>query len=73
MIINIIGAGKLGATLGYLFSKVSSVKIGAIYNTSSKSSEKAIKFIGQGTYYSDIALIPPADLTLISTPDDKNF
>lgn len=68
--INIIGAGHLGMTIGYLLAKNELVQIGAICNTSEKSSLAAMQFIGQGKYYA-LNELPAADITLITTPDDK--
>lgn len=70
LLMNIIGAGNLGKTIGHLLVKNQLVKIGAICNTTQKSTLDAIKFIGDGVYCSEIDLLPPADITLISTPDD---
>ncbi len=68
--INIIGAGKLGQTLGYLFSHLGLATISGIHNTTIESSQRAIKFIGEGQPYSDIKNMPFADINLITTPDD---
>ena len=69
-LINIIGAGHLGKTIGHLFAKHPLVKIGSICNRSETSSMNAIKFIGQGKYSPTIGELPSADITLITTPDD---
>lgn len=70
LLVNIIGAGHLGKTIGHLLSKHHLVRIGGICNTSKVSAESAIKFIGEGTYYQSIAELPSADITFITTPDD---
>ncbi|HRD70149.1 MAG TPA: DUF2520 domain-containing protein [Legionella sp.] len=70
LIINIIGAGHLGKTLGYLLAQEPCVQIGAICNSSAMSTNAAIKFIGNGVYCSNIGELPPADVTIIATPDD---
>ena len=69
LLINIIGAGQLGKTLGHLLAKQSSAQIGAICNTSAQSTANAIQFIGQGSYCPEISQLPEADLTFIITPD----
>jgi predicted short-subunit dehydrogenase-like oxidoreductase (DUF2520 family) len=69
-LINIIGAGKLGKTIGHLLVKNQLAHIGAILNSSQESSLKAIAFIGGGAYYKTIEAFPHADITLIATPDD---
>ena len=69
-LINIIGAGNVGKTIGYLLFNHRLVTIGAVCNTSEESSECAIQFIGSGASCLSIAELPPADITLITTPDD---
>lgn len=68
--INIIGAGNVGKTIGYLFNKNSLIELAGICNTSKKSSLQAIKFIKAGVPYINIEDLPAADLTIIATPDD---
>lgn len=68
-IVNIIGAGNLGKTIGFLLHNSALVEIGSICNTSKESALSAIGFIGAGKYCAKITELPPADLTLISTPD----
>jgi predicted short-subunit dehydrogenase-like oxidoreductase (DUF2520 family) len=70
MIINIIGAGTLGKTIGNLFVKNKLVKIGGICNTSIVSSMNAITFIGDGKSFALISDLPSADITFITVPDD---
>lgn len=71
MIVNIIGAGNLGKTLGFLMTKLTNIRIVGVCNTSQKSADLAIQLIGQGKGYSHISDLPPADLTFITTPDDS--
>jgi len=66
----VIVAGNLGKTIGHLFARQPLVKIGAICNTSQINANAAIKFIGDGFYCPSISELPPADITLIATPDD---
>lgn len=68
--VNIIGAGKLGQTLGYLFSQSGLATIVGIHNTNIKSAERALQFIGQGQCYTSIQALPEADVYLVTTPDD---
>lgn len=70
LLVNIIGAGHLGKTIGHLLVKRQLVKIGSICNRSETSSINAIKFIGQGKYCPTIGELQPADITFITTPDD---
>ena len=67
--LNIIGAGNVGQTLGYLLLKQGVVQLGSICNSSNESNHRAIQFMGGGTPCSFIRDLPPADLTLITTPD----
>lgn len=69
--INIIGAGHLGKTIGYLLARQHPlITIGGICNRSKTSTMTAIEFIGSGAYYSDMSKLPHANITLIATPDD---
>lgn len=70
LIVNIIGAGKLGKTIGRLLVKSDLAKIAGVHNRSLESAREAIEFIGDGEYFPDIRLLPPADITFITTPDD---
>ena len=70
LLINMIGAGRLGRTIGHLLMRHPLVTIGAICNTSLASSMQAIHFIGAGTYCASISELPAADITFITTPDD---
>ena len=70
LLVNIIGAGHLGQTIGHLLVKHQLVTIGAICNTTQTSAVDAIKFIGEGMYCSSIRELPKADITFITTPDD---
>ncbi|ASQ44699.1 Rossmann-like and DUF2520 domain-containing protein [Legionella clemsonensis] len=69
-IVNFIGAGNLGKTIGRLILKHPKVKVGAICNRSFESTSEAISFIGDGKYCPSIKELPPADMTWITTPDD---
>lgn len=69
LVVNIIGAGKLGKTLGRLIVQNQLANLGGIYNRSVESRKEAIEFIGAGTAINELNLMPEADITLISTPD----
>lgn len=71
MRVNIVGAGKLGKTLGRLLVDKARVEIGGVVNQTIASSNLAIDFIGQGCAIVTIAQLPAADITLITTPDDS--
>lgn len=69
--INIIGAGKLGKTIGRLLVQHNLAKIIGVCNRSLESSNDAIAFIGDGLPFTNIQKLPPADITFITTPDDQ--
>ncbi|PCI28759.1 MAG: hypothetical protein COB67_05575 [SAR324 cluster bacterium] len=67
--INIIGAGRVGQTLAHLWKDQGFFTIQQILTRSSTSAEKAVAFIGQGLPIDSLDDLQPADLTLISLPD----
>ncbi len=69
VVVNIIGAGNLGKTLGFLLSQSDEITIGAVCNASLERAVQAIDFIGAGTAVATLNELPPADITLITTPD----
>lgn len=69
--VNIIGAGAVGQTLGYLWAKQQIVQIQAVVNRSIMTTNRAIAFMGQGTAYASVAELPAADLILITVPDQQ--
>lgn len=70
-LVNIIGAGNVGKTIGYLLVKKGIIKIGAVQNTTEESARKAIAFIGEGQFFRNLDDLPQADITFITTPDDS--
>lgn len=69
MVFDIIGAGKVGKTIGkYLFNN--GHKINHIVNSSLESSKKATEFIGDGTP-SSLDEIGGCDVLLIGVNDDR--
>ena len=69
--LSIIGAGRLGQTLGHLFHKQGSVAIAGIHNRSASSSLVAAEFIGTGQIIDQMNNLPPSDYFLIACPDDS--
>jgi predicted short-subunit dehydrogenase-like oxidoreductase (DUF2520 family) len=67
--INIVGAGRLGKTLGWLIHHNQIGCVQGICNTSLKSAKKAVDFIGAGKAYS-LANLPEADISFITVSDD---
>ena len=68
--LNIIGAGKLGRSLGRLWQQSGSFVIGSVMNRSRDSAEQACSFIGAGRPCTEISALQPATTWLIATPDD---
>jgi len=69
--INIIGAGKLGKTLGYLFQHKNCFKLQSILNKTELSAKAACDFIGAGEIVSRFKNLKTADVYLLSVPDDQ--
>lgn len=67
--LNIIGAGKLGKTLGYLLKDKLHIK--NILNRSQFSANAARDFIGAGDALTHYADLTPADIYLIAVPDTQ--
>ena len=69
--LNIIGAGKVGRVLGRLFAQHQAFQIQQIACRSGLSASQAAAFIGAGFAISDYTKLAPADLTMLSVPDDQ--
>ena len=69
-LINIIGAGQVGKTIARLIVIHHVGTIQGVCNTTTKSANNAIQFIGEGKSFEDITILPSADITIITTPDD---
>lgn len=67
--LNIIGAGRVGQTLGRLFHTHACFKINGIVNKRLEQAEKAVNFIDAGTAYSTLDDLPASDVYMITTPD----
>ncbi|WP_020559695.1 Rossmann-like and DUF2520 domain-containing protein [Thiofilum flexile] len=70
--LNILGAGRLGQTLGYLWHHHSALTLQALANRTLASTQTAQQFIGAGQCFTldHIAAMPKADLWLLACPDD---
>ena len=69
--LNIIGAGKVGKSLGYLFARHEVFEIAQVFNYDRERNLEALDFIGRGKALADLDAIIPADVTLLSVPDDE--
>lgn len=67
--LSIIGAGKLGQTLGKLWFDRDCATINQVINQSLKSSLAAIQFIGAGKAGDSVSHLKPCNYLLIATPD----
>lgn len=68
--LNIIGAGKLGRTLGQLAVQSGQYRVQYCLARSAASAQAAVDFIGAGRACSHLAEVQPVALTLLSVPDD---
>lgn len=69
--LSIIGAGKVGQVLGQQFHRHQIFRIQDVLNRTVESSEAACAFIGAGQPISDFAELRPADIFMITVPDDQ--
>lgn len=67
--LNIIGCGKVGKTLGYLWQQNGIFQIGGVVNRSLASSQAAVDFIQAGQAITQIQDLPPADVFLLGCSD----
>lgn len=68
--INIIGAGRVGATFLRLFERLDGVRIGDVASGSLLSAQAAVTGGGAGRAV-ELADMSPADIWLITVPDDR--
>lgn len=68
--INLIGAGKVGKALAKRIILYQCGTIQAVCNATLQSAQQAVSCLGQG-YPTTINKLPPAQITLITTPDDQ--
>jgi predicted short-subunit dehydrogenase-like oxidoreductase (DUF2520 family) len=69
--LSIIGCGSVGKTLGRLWNQEKIFSVGDILNRSKESGSSAARFIGAGRAISGVAEMNPAEVFLISPPDDQ--
>ncbi|MGV3742690.1 MAG: Rossmann-like and DUF2520 domain-containing protein [Burkholderiaceae bacterium] len=69
--LTIIGCGNLGRSLGYLWQAKGIVTLAQALNSSLKSAQRAVSFMGAGTPVAGYPELAPADLYLIAVPDDR--
>ncbi|MBS0307453.1 MAG: DUF2520 domain-containing protein [Proteobacteria bacterium] len=69
--LTLIGAGKLGQSLGKLWTQHHAFRLQDVLTRSQESAQRAIACIGVGEAVSDFASLRRADVYLIATPDDR--
>ncbi|MBI3714311.1 MAG: DUF2520 domain-containing protein [Burkholderiales bacterium] len=68
--LNVVGAGRLGKSMGRLFA-LQGVTIAGVLNRRAEQAELATAFIGQGRACTELISLPAASLHLLAVPDDK--
>jgi predicted short-subunit dehydrogenase-like oxidoreductase (DUF2520 family) len=69
--INIIGAGRVGKSLGRLFRLNNVFEIAQVYTQTVESNLAALEFIGAGCGVTHLVQTSAADVTLLAVPDDQ--
>ena len=69
--INLIGAGRVGQTLGRLLAQDGQVQVQDLLTRSTASAEQALAFIGSGRAADKMQDMCPADLWLLAVPDGQ--
>lgn len=67
--LNLIGAGRLGRTLGALWHRHGVFRVQAVLTRNIETARAATAFIGAGAAVSSFAEMPASDAWLIATPD----
>ena len=69
--LNIIGAGRVGQTLGRLWTTNQVFDVRAVLARSTASAQSARDFIGAGEPIADLGALPAADVWMLSVPDSQ--
>ncbi len=67
--LNIVGAGKVGSTLGRLWTDSSAFEVKGVVNRSRESALRAVSFIGAGQALPDLQHLESADVLMLSVGD----
>lgn len=67
--LNLIGAGRVGQTLGHLWQTQGVLQVQDVLTTSPASAQAAVDFIGAGHDVTSLDDMQPADYWLIAVPD----
>lgn len=71
MLVNMIGAGRLGKHLALALIRSTKIKLSGICNSEYSSAVQATKQIKSGLAVPSLADLPPADITFICSGDDQ--
>lgn len=69
--LNLIGCGKAGSVLAYLWNRAGTLKIGSVLTRSIISATQAVDKIGAGTPVSSYQELGAADWTMLAVPDQQ--
>ncbi len=69
--IHIIGCGKVGKTLGRLWTELGVLQVRSVLNRSPQIARRAVDFLGAGRAIDGYRQMEPADLVMISTSDES--
>ncbi|CAD9223559.1 conserved hypothetical protein [Burkholderia cenocepacia] len=69
--LTIVGAGRVGKTLGNLIVANRVVDVGQIYDRDIACARAAVAFVGAGRPVDDLDRVEPADIWLLSVPDTR--
>ena len=69
--LNIVGAGRVGQTLGRLWASYGVFQVQGVLARSMASAQQSRNFIGAGQVMTDLSALPAADVWLLSVPDSQ--
>lgn len=67
--LNLVGAGRVGKTLGRLFQAAGQFQVQGVLARSEASVQLAVQFVGAGQGCQSLAALPLADVWLLALPD----
>lgn len=67
--LNIVGGGKVGSTLGRLWTDAGAFELKGVVNRSLESASRAVSFIGAGRALRNLQQLEPADVLMLSVSD----
>lgn len=69
--INILGAGRVGQTLGRLLAQSTGYRVQGVLTRHASSAQAAVDFIGTGQAHTELRTMPAADLWMLAVPDGQ--